>query len=48
MENQIHHFDDLDSDIYLTEEDHNLFAQQDDCNNCEVDSEKYQGLSKCH
>ena len=32
LDNQIHHFDDLDSEIYLTEEEHNMFAQEDDYN----------------
>ena len=29
-EDHIHHFGDLDSDIYLTEEEHDMFAQVDD------------------
>ena len=28
-EDHIHHFGDLDSDIYLTEEEHDMFAQVD-------------------
>ena len=30
IEDHIHHFDDLDSEIYLTEEDHDMFSQVDD------------------
>ena len=30
IKDQIHHFSDLDSEIYLTEEEHNMFAQVDD------------------
>ena len=30
IEDQIHHFGDLDYDIYLPEEEHNMFAQVDD------------------
>ena len=26
IEDKIHHFGDLDSEIYLTEEEHNMFA----------------------
>ena len=29
-EDHIHHFGDLDSEIYLTEEEHDMFAQMDD------------------
>ena len=36
----IHHFGDLDSEIYLTEEEHNMFAQEDD-NNLEAELEQY-------
>ena len=42
MDNQINHFDDLDSNIYLIEEENNLFAQEDDCNTFEVESKQYQ------
>ena len=42
MDNQIHHFDDVDIEIYLTEEEHNLFAKKDDNKIYEVDSEQYQ------
>ena len=42
MDNHIHHFDDMDSEIYLTEEEHNLFAQEDDCNTFELETEQYQ------
>ena len=38
MDNQIHHFDDLDTLIYLAEEEHNLFAQEDNSNISGVDS----------
>ena len=41
MDNQIHHFHDLDSDIYLSEEENNFFPQEDDCNTFEVESEQY-------
>ena len=30
IEDHIHHFGDLVSEIYLTEEEHNMFAQEDD------------------
>ena len=30
IEDHIHHFGDLDSKIYLTKEEHNMFAQVDD------------------
>ena len=30
IEDHIHHFGDLDSEIYLTEEEHNMFAPEDD------------------
>ena len=42
VEDQIHHFGDLDSEVYLTEEEHNMFAQQNDNNNFEEESEQYQ------
>ena len=42
MDNQIHHFDDIDSKIYLTEEEHNLFSQEDDYHISEIDSKQYQ------
>ena len=42
MENQNHHFDDIDSKIYLTEEEHNWFAQEDDSHISEIYSEQYQ------
>ena len=41
MENQIHHFDDLDYAIYLREEEHNMLAQEDDCSAFEVESQQY-------
>ena len=42
MNNQIDNFDDLDSGIYITEEEHNMFAQEDDYNTMEVESKQYQ------
>ena len=30
MENQDHHFDDIDFRIFLIEEEHNFFAQEED------------------
>ena len=41
MENYINHFDDIDSWIYLTEEEHNMFSHDDESNISEVDSEQY-------
>ena len=38
MDNQIHHFDDLDSGIYLKEEEHNIFSQEDDCNTLDLET----------
>ena len=38
-EYEIHHFSDLDSDIYLTETKHNMYAQDDDNKDFEVESE---------
>ena len=32
IEDHIHHFGDLDSEIYLNEEEHNMFAREDDNN----------------
>ena len=40
IEDHIHHFGDLDSEIYLTQEEHNMFAQEDD-NNLEGELEQY-------
>ena len=40
MENQNHHFDDIDFGIYLTEEEHNFFAQEEDGHMSEIDSGK--------
>ena len=40
IEDNIHHFGDLDSEIYLIEEEHNMFAQEDD-NNLEGELEQY-------
>ena len=41
MDNQIHHFNDLDSYIYLPEDDHNMITQEDDYNAFEVESKQY-------
>ena len=41
IEDYIHHFGDLDSEIYLIEEEHNMFAQED-YNNLEGE------LEQCH
>ena len=35
VEDHIHHFGDLDSEIYLTKEEHSMFAQEDDNNDFE-------------
>ena len=32
IEDHIHHFGDLDSEIYLIEEEHNMFAKEEDNN----------------
>ena len=42
MDNQRHHFDVLYTEVYLIEEEHNLFSQEDDCNAFEIESEQYQ------
>ena len=42
IEDHIHHFGDLDYEIYLTEEEHSMFAQEDDNNYFEVGLEQYQ------
>ena len=39
MDNQKHHFDDIDSELYLIEEEYNLFASEDECNNFELQIE---------
>ena len=39
MENQIHHFDDMDLEIYLIEEEHNIFAQEEECSIFELETE---------
>ena len=41
IEDQIHHFGDLDSEIYLAQEEHNMFSQEDDNNDFE-ESKQYQ------
>ena len=41
IEDQIHHFGDLDSEIYLIEEEHSRFSQEDDNNDFEEESKKY-------
>ena len=38
IEDYIHHFGDLDSKIYLTEEENSMFAQEDDNNDFEEES----------
>ena len=40
IEYQIQHFHDLNSEIYLTEEEHNMFAQEDDNNDSEEELEE--------
>ena len=35
---QIHHISDLDSDIYLMETEHNMYVQEDNNNDFEVES----------
>ena len=35
IEDHIHHFGDLDSEIFLAEEEHSMFAQEDDNNDFE-------------
>ena len=42
IEDHIHHFGDLDSKIYLTEEEHSMFAQEDDNKVFEEELEQYQ------
>ena len=42
MDNKIHRFNDTNAVIYLTKEEHNMFAQDGDSNIAEVDSEQYQ------
>ena len=42
MDNQIHHFDNIDSEIYLIEEEHNTFSQEDESHISEIDLEQYQ------
>ena len=42
LDNQMHHFDDLESKIYLIEEENNIFSQEDDYNTLEVELEQYQ------
>ena len=40
--NEIHLFEELDSEIYLTEEEHNMFAQEDGNEEFERETEQYQ------
>ena len=42
IEDHIHHFGDLDSDIYLTEEEHNVYTQEDENKELEEEYEQYQ------
>ena len=37
LDNKIHHFDIVDSEIYLTKEEHNMFAQKEYCNAFELE-----------
>ena len=41
IEDHTHHFGDLNYEIYLTEEEHNMFAQKDDNKYFEEDLEQY-------
>ena len=41
IEDHIHHFGDLDSEIYLTEYEHSLFSQEDDNRYFEKELEQY-------
>ena len=41
-ENEIHLFGELDSEIYLTEEEHNMFTQEDGHGEFERETEQYQ------
>ena len=48
-ENEIHLFMELDSEIYLTEEEHHMFAQEDGNNDFKKELEQYQkGLFACY
>ena len=38
IEDHIHHFGDLDSESYLTEDEHSMFTQEDDNNDFEEES----------
>ena len=40
VEDHIHHFGDLDSEIYLTEEEHSIFSPKDE-NSLKEDLEQY-------
>ena len=42
VENEIHLFWELDSEIYLTEEEHSMFAQEDGNEEFERESEQYE------
>ena len=42
IEDQIHHFGDLDFEIHLIEEEHSMFSQEDANNDFEEESEQYQ------
>ena len=42
VEDHIHFFGELDSEIYLTKEGHSMFAQEDDNNDFEEELEQYQ------
>ena len=40
IQDHIHHFGDLDSEIYLIEEEHSMFAQEDDNKDFEEELEQ--------
>ena len=42
IEDHINHFGDMDSKIYLTEEEHSMFSYEDANNDFEEESEQYQ------
>ena len=42
MDDHIHHFDDFDYEIYLTEEEHNFFSQEYESNTFELEIDQYQ------
>ena len=36
LENEIHHFDIVEFELYLTKEEHNMFSQEEDYNSFEL------------